>query len=265
MLRHKRPWRKSTLSECSCRNMQYTKKTKILCIVLYCKILLCFRVVEFSSKILFLSKQYAVVSLHLAVSFQLAAINSVDCYCCCCSYCCGLRFGHSASALSQSRIAVKSSLNRVGSVDSRFMYVTLRWSQHKVNLKVKMSSSQSESKVPLVDFEIPPSPPSPPPSSSSSPSLSKSSCPCDSRTAKRGRVSVVTAWTVCGLACLLTAWTAVLYWTQLSQLRADLDSLRRDFQDVTRLTADNIDSALQQVTCRVCSHGGNVPVLRCKE
>ena len=69
---------------------------------------------------------------------------------------------------------------------------------------------------------------------------------CDVRTERR-RVSVITAWTVCGLACLLTAWTAVLYWTQLSQLRADLDLLRRDFEDVNQLTADHIDSAVQQV------------------
>jgi len=58
---------------------------------------------------------------------------------------------------------------------------------------------------------------------------------------------VVAAWTVCGLACLLAAWTAVLYWTQVSQLRADLDLLRRDFQDANRLTTAQIDSALEQV------------------
>jgi len=96
--------------------------------------------------------------------------------------------------------------------------------------------SQSDSRTGLLDCEKP--------SSSSSSSSLKSSC--DART-ERGRVSVIAAWIVCGLACLLTAWTAVLYWTQLSQLRADLDSLRRDFEDVNQLTADHIDSALQQV------------------
>jgi len=113
---------------------------------------------------------------------------------------------------------------------------------------VKMSSSQSDSRVRLVDCEKLPSSLSSLSSSSSpsSSSSSKSSSMCDART-DRGRVSVVVAWTVCGLACLLTAWTAVLYWTQLSQLRADLDSLRRDFENANQLTAHHIDSAVQQV------------------
>ena len=69
----------------------------------------------------------------------------------------------------------------------------------------------------------------------------------DTRTLRDRRVSVFTAWTVCGLMCLLTAWTAVLYWTQVSQLRADLDLLRRDLQHVTEVNEDYIDSAVQQV------------------
>ena len=114
-----------------------------------------------------------------------------------------------------------------------------------------MASSQSDSRVRLVDCEK---------STTSTATKTASSSPvksppsqCDVRT-ERSRVSVIAAWTVCGLACLLTAWTAVLYWTQLSQLRADLDSLRHDFQDVNQLTADHIDAAIQQVHFSFIQH-----------
>ena len=115
-----------------------------------------------------------------------------------------------------------------------------------------MASSQSDSRVRLVDCEKSSSTTSTAKKPSSS-SVKSPPSQCDVRT-ERSRVSVIAAWTVCGLACLLTAWTAVLYWTQLSHLRADLDSLRHDFQDVNQLTADHIDAAIQQVDLLFTRH-----------
>jgi len=116
-----------------------------------------------------------------------------------------------------------------------------RFIDHDRDARSLKMSSKSDSKVRLVDCEKRSS------SSALSSSAPPSKPPSDART-ERFRVSVVVAWTVCALACLLTAWTAVLYWTQLSRLRADVDSLRRDLQHVNQLTADQIDSVVEQVS-----------------
>jgi len=185
-----------------------------------------------------------------------ALVSQYSCCCCCrcCWRCVSVRSALAPALSAQSpsdqvasQLTGRTRRDKVKDMIGTFVVLS-DWSQtwHRESKKVdKMSSSKSDSRIRLVDCEKRPSP------SQSSSSLPSSSSPnpstlCNVRT-EWSRLSLVAAWTVCGLACLLTAWTAVLYWTQLSRLRADLDSLRREFQDASQLTADHIDSVIAQV------------------